>query len=360
VNQPEWLDEPIQQTHPHYAQQARARQDQLTKPPGSLGRLEEIAIQLAGLQQTPHPAVDPVQITLFAGDHGIAEDGVSAFDPVVTLQMMENFSNGGAAICVMSEEIGAQLEVVDVGTRWQGAVPQAVRDERIAAGTANMRRQPAMTDEQFSAALTAGARAVDRSIDQHGTRVFIAGEMGIANTTAAAAVVGALLNKPAPGLVGPGTGHDAAGLRHKAEAVDETLALHREQLGGPANLSEPWQAGRRVGGLELAAMTGAYIRCAQRGVVILLDGFISGAAALLAERLRPGTRAWMILGHGSAEPGHHRIVAALGGRPLLDFNMRLGEGSGAATAIPLMRMACAIHNRMATFAEAGVTPEGKG
>ncbi|ABM62618.1 nicotinate-nucleotide--dimethylbenzimidazole phosphoribosyltransferase [Halorhodospira halophila] len=360
MNQPEWLDESIPEAHPQYAEQAQARQDQLTKPPGSLGRLEEIAIQLAGLQQTAHPVVDPVQITLFAGDHGIAKDGVSAFDPVVTLQMMENFSNGGAAICVMSEEIGAELEVVDVGTRWQGAVPRAVRDERIAPGTANMRRQPAMTDEQFGAALTSGARAVDRAIEKNGTRVFIAGEMGIANTTAAAAVVGALLNKAAPGLVGPGTGHDASGVRRKAQAVDDTLALHRDQLGGAAALAAPWEAGRRVGGLELAAMTGAYIRCAQRGVVIVLDGFISGAAALLAERLRPGCRGWMILGHNSAEPGHHRIVAALGGRPLLEFNMRLGEGSGAATAVPLMRMACAIHNRMATFAEAGVTPEGQG
>jgi len=360
VNRPEWLDAPILQASQAHTDRARAYQDHLTKPPGSLGRLEAIAIQLAGLQGTDQPTVDPVHTTLFAGDHGIAEDGVSAFDPVVTKQMMTNFADGGAAICVLAEEIDASLEVVDVGTCWQGEVPGAVRDERIAAGTANMRLGPAMSEAQLYAALDAGARAVDRTVEAHGTRVFIAGEMGIANTTAAAAVVGALLNKPAPGLVGPGTGHDAHGLRRKAEAVDETLALHREQLGGAGHLAaDPWEAGRRVGGLEIAAMAGAYLRCAQRGVVIVVDGFISGAAALLAEHLRPGTRAWMLLGHSSAEPGHHRIVAALGGRPMVEFGMRLGEGSGAATAIPLMRMACAIHNRMATFTEAGVTPEGE-
>ncbi|MFP4129802.1 MAG: nicotinate-nucleotide--dimethylbenzimidazole phosphoribosyltransferase [Halorhodospira sp.] len=359
MNRPEWLDAPILQASQAHADEARAYQDRLTKPPGSLGRLETIAIQLAGLQGTGQPAVDPVHITLFGADHGIADDGVSAFDPVVTRQMMANFAEGGAAICVLAEEVGAGLEVVDVGTRWQGEVPGAVRDERIAAGTANMRLGPAMSEAQLYAALTVGARAVDRTVEAHGTRVFLAGEMGIANTTAAAAVVGALLNKPAPGLVGPGTGHDAKGLRHKAEAVDETLALHREQLGGAARLTDPWEAGRRVGGLEIAAMAGAYLRCAQRGVVIVVDGFISGAAALLAERMRPGTRAWMLLGHSSAEPGHQRVVAALGGRPLVEFGMRLGEGSGAATAVPLMRMACAVHNRMATFAEAGVTPEGE-
>ncbi|MFP4147519.1 MAG: nicotinate-nucleotide--dimethylbenzimidazole phosphoribosyltransferase [Halorhodospira sp.] len=359
MKQTEWLDEPIREPSQSHTEQAQGHQDQLTKPPGSLGRLEQIATHLAGLQQTRHPTVDPVQITLFAGDHGIAEDGVSAFDPIVTLQMMENFANGGAAICVLADEVNAHLEVIDVGTRWQGQIPFSIRDERIARGTANMRLGPAMSEAQFHAALTVGAEAVDRAITERGMRVFIAGEMGIANTTAAAAVVGALLNKPAPGLVGPGTGHDAEGLRHKAEAVDETLALHREQLGGAAQLADPWEAGRRVGGLELAAMAGAYIRCAQRGVAIVLDGFISGASALLAERIRPGTRSWMILGHSSAEPGHHRLVAALGDRPLLEFGMRLGEGSGAATVIPLMRLACAIHNRMATFAEAGVTPEGE-
>ncbi len=358
MTQPQWLSDPLRSISDAHRQQAQAHQDQLTKPPGSLGRLEEIAIHIAALQARDRPVVDPVRICLFAADHGIAEDRVSAFDPVVTLQMMSNFANGGAAICVLAEEIGAELEVIDVGTRWEGAIPESVRDERIAPGTANMRLQPAMTEEQFLAALESGRDAVDRAAEA-GVRAFIAGEMGIANTTAAAAVVGALLNKPAPGLVGPGTGHNAAGLRHKAALVDETLDRHREELGGAKPLSNPWEAGRRVGGFELAAMAGAYIRCAQRGLVIVLDGFISGAAALLADRIRPGTRDWMLLGHRSAEPGHHRIVAALGDDPLLEFNMRLGEGSGAASAVPLMRLACAIHNRMATFASAGVTPEGE-
>lgn len=352
-----WLTEPVLSSSEAHRHEAQQHQDQLTKPPGSLGRLEALAIQLAGLQRSSRPSADPARICLFAADHGVAVEGVSAFDPVVTVQMMDNFAAGGAAISVLAEELGAGLELIDVGTHYPGTVPEGVRDERIAAGTANMRREPAMTPEQFAAALERGRTAVDRAADA-GVRAFIAGEMGIANTTAAAGIVGALLHKPAPGVVGPGTGHNPEGLRHKADVVDATLELHRRELGDSGALLDPWEAGRRVGGLEIAAMSGAYLRCAQRGLTILVDGFIGGAAALLAERLKPGTREWMICGHNSAEPGHNRVIAALDKRPLLDFSMRLGEGSGAATALPLLRTACAIHNRMATFAEAGVTPEG--
>ncbi len=357
MSRPEWISDPVHAPSAAHRDGAQSRQAELTKPPGSLGRLEAIAVELAALQAAERPAVGDCRIALFAADHGIVEDGVSAFDEVVTLQMMRNFAAGGAAICALAEEVGAGLELIDVGTRWSGETPATVRDERIAAGTANMRLGPARSEAQLAAALEAGRRAADRAADD-GITTFIAGEMGIGNTTAAAALTGALLNKPAPGLVGPGTGHDPQGLRRKVEAVDETLELHRGELGGPAALADPWEAGRRVGGLEIAAMAGAYIRCAQRGQVIILDGFISGAAALLAERLRPGARQWMLFGHRSKEPGHERLLAALGGQPILDLGMRLGEGTGAAAAIPLLRQACAVHNRMATFSEAGVTPEG--
>ncbi len=268
--------------------------------------------------------------------------------------MLRNFADGGAAICVLADELDAGLEVVDVGTRWEGQLPEAVRDERVAAGTANMRLAPAMSEGQLLAALETGYWAAERRA-REGTRVFIAGEMGIGNTTAAAALIAALLNKPALGLVGPGTGHRGQGLRQKAQLVEAALERHRRAVGGAAALTDPWEAGRRLGGLEIAAMAGAYLRCAQQGIAIVLDGFISGAAALLAERMHPGTREWMIAGHSSAEPGHRRILPALGKDPLLALGMRLGEGSGAATAIPLLRSACAIHNRMATFSEAGIS-----
>lgn len=355
--QPEWLHEPLHQPSSAHRERARQHQDQLTKPPGSLGELESLAVQLAAIQHRDAPQSDPLQIALFAADHGITAEGVAAFDPIVTQQMMTNFINGGAAIAVMAEQLGATLEVIDVGTRWPGALPPPIRDQRIAAGTANLRRTAAMSAEQFGAALECGREAAERAA-HNGTQVFIAGEMGIGNTSAAAALTAALLDKPALGLVGPGTGQHGAGLRNKAATIDAALAFHRRELGTATALSNPWEAGRRVGGLEIAAMAGAYLRCAQLGITVLLDGFISGAAALLAERLRPGCKEIMVCGHSSAEPGHKRIIWALGGRPLLNLGMRLGEGSGAAAAVPLLRTACAIHTGMATFAQAGIDAGG--
>ncbi|MBK1733897.1 nicotinate-nucleotide--dimethylbenzimidazole phosphoribosyltransferase [Halorhodospira abdelmalekii] len=353
-----WIEsEPLRQPSPAHLEQALARQRELTKPPGSLGALEQIAAHLAAIQHTEYPAADAAHFCLFAADHGITAEGVSAVDSIVTQQMLLNFIQGGAAISVLAKSLGAPLRVVDVGTRWPGALPGPIHDARIAPGTANMRRAPAMSAEQFAAALNCGREAVDLAAAE-GVQVWIAGEMGIGNTSAAAALSAALLEKPASALVGPGTGHDPAGLRHKTATIAAALAFHRDDLGNPAALRNPWEAGRRVGGLEIAAMAGSYLRCAQLGIAVVLDGFISAAAALLAERLRPGTRAVMLYGHRSAEPGHDRILAALGGRPLLDLGMRLGEGSGAAAALPLLRLACAIHRDMATFAQAGVHQAG--
>ncbi|MCG5547553.1 nicotinate-nucleotide--dimethylbenzimidazole phosphoribosyltransferase [Halorhodospira halochloris] len=352
--QPNWLQESPAQPSLTHRERALEHQDQLTKPPGSLGELEALAVQLAAIQNSHNPAAEPAHIALFAADHGITAEGVSPIDPVVTQQMMTNFVNGGAAISVMARELGCELEVIDVGSRWPGELPQPIRDRRIAPGTANMRREAAMSPEQFLAALEAGREAAERA-QQSGVKLFIAGEMGIGNTSAAAALAAALLEAPAAGLVGPGTGLQGPALRHKEEVIEAALNFHRHELGSPGALANPWEAGRRVGGLEICAMAGAYLRCAQLGIAVLLDGYISGSAALLAERLAPGTKENMLLGHCSAEPGHRRVVSALGLSPILSLGMRLGEGSGAATALPLLRMACAIHNNMATFAQAGVT-----
>lgn len=343
----DWLTQPCPAPDAAAAEAACARQDQLTKPRGSLGRLESLAIQLAGLQGTPRPCVDPVQVCLFAADHGVAEEGVSAYPQSVTVQMVANIAGGGAAISVLARALGANLEVIDCGTLGDlGAVP-GVRQEGVGRGTANLARGPAMTREQLSGALAIGQAAAGRAARQ-GVRLLIGGEMGIANTTSAAALACALLGVPPVELVGPGTGLDGAGVRHKAEVVTRALELHASAAADPLDLLE------RLGGFEIAALAGCYLGCGQRRIAVLVDGYITTVAALCACRINPSLRPWLLFSHGSAEPGHRQLLAALGGVPLLDLGMRLGEGSGAAMALPLVRLACELHNGMATFDEAGV------
>ena len=327
---------------------ARDRQSQLTKPPGALGELESLAIRLAAMQGVARPVLDNIHVTVFAGDHGVAVEGVSAFPQAVTGEMIKNFARGGAAISVAARAIGARMEVINLGTVVDmGAVP-GVLHQPLGTGTANMTQTAAMTEEQCVRAINVGRQSAERA-RLEGAHVFIGGEMGIANTTAATALSCALLNESPERLVGPGTGLDAAGVAHKASVIERALALHR------ASIDTPFEALRRLGGFEIAALVGAYLSCAKMGLPVLVDGFISTAAALAAERLCPGTAEWFIYAHTSAEPGHARILAALDARPLLSLGMRLGEGSGAAVAVSLLRMACALHNDMATFAEAGVS-----
>lgn len=327
---------------------AVARQAVLTKPPGALGRLEDIAIRLAALQGTERPCVDRVHIAVFAGDHGVAAEGVSAFPQAVTAEMVKNFARGGAAICVAARALGAELEVINLGTAFDTGPLDGVKDYRLGPGTANFTAAPAMTGHQFACALAAGRHAVERA-RLKGAQLFIGGEMGIGNTTAAAALACALLDAPPERLAGPGTGLDAHGVARKAEVIRRALVCHRKHHGTPL------EALRRLGGFEIAALTGGYIACAHIGLPVLVDGFISSAAALAATRLCPGAERWFLFAHASAEPGHRTVLEALAARPLLDLGMRLGEGSGAAVAVPLLRMACALHNEMATFAEAGVS-----
>ncbi|WP_434772302.1 nicotinate-nucleotide--dimethylbenzimidazole phosphoribosyltransferase [Pseudomonas entomophila] len=327
--------------------QATERQRQLTKPAGSLGQLETLAIHLAGLQGRERPRLDQVAITVFAGDHGVVAEGVSAYPQSVTAQMLGNFVAGGAAISVLARQVQARLDVVDLGTVNPTLTLPGVRHLRLGAGTANFTHQPAMTEAQADAALQAGRDSVERAA-QAGTHLFIGGEMGIGNTTAAAALASALLGCGAAALSGPGTGLDEAGVRHKAEVIERALAVHA------LDAQDPWRAAACVGGFELVALAGAYLACAQRGIAVLVDGFICSVAALLAVRLNPACRPWLLFAHQGAEPGHRQVLEALDAEPLLALGLRLGEGSGAALAVPLLRLACALHADMATFAEAAV------
>lgn len=333
---------------------ALARQARLTKPPGSLGRLEEIATALAAMQRRERPRLEAPWITVFAGDHGLVAAGVAAYPQAVTGQMLRNFVAGGAAVSVLARQIGARLEVVDAGTLVAEPLAGVVWD-KVARGTANCAETAALSPDQLDHALAAGRRAAERALTS-GADLFIGGEMGIGNSTAAAALGCALLGLPGAALAGPGTGLDRTGVGRKAAFVDRVLARHG--LATPAPGPDPAFACRalqHVGGFELAGLAGAYIACAQAGLPALVDGFIATAAALAACRLNPGTRDWLLFAHRSAEPGHARLLDALAARPLLDMDLRLGEGSGAAAAFPLLRLACALHDGMATFAEAGVS-----
>jgi nicotinate-nucleotide--dimethylbenzimidazole phosphoribosyltransferase len=323
------------------------RQAELTKPAGSLGRLETLAARLAAMQASERPSLARVWISVFAADHGVAEEGVSAYPQSVTREMCRVFVAGGAAISVLAREIGAALEVVDAGVAEPLASPGIV-DARAGSGTANFTRGAAMSETQRDRALGGGTEAVSRA-RSYDAQLFIGGEMGIANTTAAAALACALLRVGPERLVGPGTGLDAAGVRRKCEVIETALRLHGEALDAPAEIL------RRLGGFEIAALTGAYLAAAAASIPVLVDGFIASVAALLAVRVQPACADWFLYAHRSAEPGHRLVLEELGAEPLIDLGMRLGEGSGAGLAVPLLRAACALHNQMATFTEAGVS-----
>jgi len=341
-----WWLAPARETDEDSREQALARQQQLTKPTGSLGQLEAVAVQLAGLQGRVKPSVGKVWVAIFAGDHGVVAEGVSAYPQAVTGQMLHNFIMGGAAISVLARQLSAQLDVVDLGTVSPLNLP-GVRHLNLGAGTANFAKGPAMTQAQLEAALAGGRDSVLRA-QAVGTELFIGGEMGIGNTTAASAVACSLLNCPAPLLVGPGTGLDSQGIHHKAKVIEHSLQLHAEQTGDALGSL------RTLGGFEMAALVGAYLACAQEGIAVLVDGFICTVAALVAVRINPSCRPWLFFGHRGAEPGHRHVLETLQAEPLLELGLRLGEGSGAALAAPLLRLACELHNGMATFAEAAV------
>lgn len=311
------------------ADAARRRQQQLTKPPGSLGRLEDLAIFLAGWQGRTKPSLDRARAVIFAGNHGVAAQGVSAFPVEVTAQMVANFAAGGAAINALTGAIGMALDVVALD------LDRPTRDFTTA---------PAMDADACLAALDRGAAAVTP-----GTNLLLLGEMGIANSTAAAALCLRSFGGSAADWAGPGTGLDPHGVSRKAAVIAEAMDRHAD---APAT---PFETLRRVGGRELAAIAGAVLAARHAGVPVLLDGFICCSAVAPLAAAAPAIVDHCIAGHCSAEPGHARLLDRLGLDPLLQLNMRLGEGSGAAVAAAVLRSALAAHNGMATFAEAGVT-----
>ncbi len=342
-----WYLDPAAPLSDIHLQHAQARQQQLTKPQGSLGQLEQLAITLAQLQHREQPICEHIVISVFAGDHGVAAEGVSAFPQSVTAQMVQNFASGGAAISVLARALNASLEVVNTGTVDPLPTLDHVLDCRIAAGTANFAQQSAMTPEQLQKALSLGHDSITRA-KQADAHLWIGGEMGITNTTSATALACALLKKHAAELVGPGTGLDNAGQIHKSAVIHRSLDLFN------ANAQTPLKNLQYLGGFEIAALSGAYIAAAQQGIPAMVDGFICSVAALYAQAINPSIKPWLLYSHRSAEPGHRAVLEALEAEPLLDLGMRLGEGSGAATAVPLVQMACKLHNHMATFAEAMV------
>lgn len=344
----EWLNGSVAVLDIEAQKNAQARQASLTKPPGALGRLEDVAIQLSALQGIARPCVDNVYIAVFAADHGVVKEGVSAFPQEVTAEMVKNFSRGGAAISVSAREIDAVMEVINLGMINDPGELKGVINNSLGAGTENLSVQAAMSESQLVAALDAGRKSVERACSI-GAQLFIGGEMGIGNTTAATALTCVLLDENPEKLAGPGTGLSEEGVSHKVQVIQRAIKLHENHI------DSPLEALRRVGGFEIAALAGAYISCAQRGLPVLVDGFISSSAALVAENICPGIKDWLLFSHSSAEPGHRRMLEALDATALLDLQMRLGEGSGAAIAVPLLRMACALHNDMATFAEAQVS-----
>jgi nicotinate-nucleotide--dimethylbenzimidazole phosphoribosyltransferase len=344
---PEWVHQECPHISVAHRDAAFLRQCELTKPAGALGRLEVLAIELAGLQHTDRPRAACAPIVIFAGDHGIAAQGVSAYPQDVTIAMMANFAAGGAAISVLARELGSSLEVVDAGTLAEAPVPGVVTD-KPRRGSLDFSRGPALEAADVGFAFDGGQRAVARAAASS-PDILILGEMGIGNTTSAAAIAAALLGKDPEMITGCGTGLDATGRERKVRVIAAALAHH-----GLVPDASPERILCAVGGLEIAGICGAIIAAAQRRIPILVDGFIVSVAALVASRLNPSCRPFLIFSHRSAEQGHRLVLDALDARPLLDLDLRLGEGSGAAIALPILRLACALHNGMATFAEAAV------
>ncbi|MFC2949173.1 nicotinate-nucleotide--dimethylbenzimidazole phosphoribosyltransferase [Virgibacillus sediminis] len=320
--------------------------DTLTKPLGSLGRLEELAISLAAMKGEAFPSVTPPGVLVFAADHGITDEGVSAYPQEVTEQMVRNFLNGGAGINVFSRQIGALLEIIDIG------VTSTIKDERlidkkVRFGTANFYQEDAMTRKEAEDALEVGYQQGLEIINK-GAKCLILGEMGIGNTTASGAILAVLSKAEIDSLVGHGTGIADDTFEHKIEVIKQALVKRNP------NPKDPVDIMAKVGGLEIAGMTGAMLAAASQRVPILVDGFICTVAALLAKEISQAASDYMIITHQSAEPGHQVAISLLGNKPLIDLGLRLGEGTGATIAYPIIQSATLMVKEMATFDTVGV------
>ena len=331
------------------ADAARQRLDSLTKPRGSLGRLEELAVQVVVITGNLVPRVDAPVIFTLAGDHGVAAEGVSAYPQAVTAQMVENLARGGAAVNVLARHVGARVVVADLGVAGPLAGHAGVVERRIAPGTRSITKGPAMSREETARAIAEGAALVEASApDCVGT-----GEMGIGNTTSASALTAALTGADPAMVTGRGTGVADDVWVGKVEAVRRALDVNRPDPGDPLGVLAA------VGGFEIAGLVGVVLAGAARRVPVVLDGFIATAAGLVAARLAPAARSYLLAAHRSAEPGHVRLLEALGLTPYLELGMRLGEGTGAALGIGLLRAALACYREMATFKEAGVSERSR-
>ncbi len=326
---------------------ARERQNQLTKPQGSLGRLEEISIRIAGITGQARPAIQHKVITVMAGDHGVVAEGVSAFPQEVTPQMVANFLHGGAAINALARHVGARVVVVDMGVAADLPPHPGLVDKKMARGTANMAQGPAMTRAQAEQALLAGADVVRAELE-NGLDILGTGDMGIGNTTPSAAIAAAFTGRDPADIAGRGTGLDDAGVQHKIEVIRRALAVNQPDPDDALDVLA------KVGGFEIAGLAGAMLAAAANRTPVMVDGFISTAAAMIAVGLAPDVRSYLIASHHSQEQGHGIMLDWLGLAPLLNLNLRLGEGTGAALGISLAEAACKVLDEMATFAEAAV------
>jgi nicotinate-nucleotide--dimethylbenzimidazole phosphoribosyltransferase len=327
---------------------ATARQDQLTKPRGALGRLESLSIQVAGITGQARPRLSRPAVVVMAADHGVARRGVSAYPAEVTPQMVLNFLAGGAAINVLARHVGAQVAVVDIGVAADLPTHPDLIARKLAYGTADLSSQPAMSREQARESLEVGIEVANDLIAA-GIDLLATGEMGIGNTTPSSAIVAAMSGLSVAEVTGRGTGVDDAGLRQKITLIEAALARHRPDAADGLDVLA------KVGGFEIGGLAGVMIAAAARRVPVLVDGFISGAAALIACTLASATQPYLIAAHRSVERGHQAVFERLDLEPLIDLSMRLGEGTGAALGITLVQAACKTLDEMATFGEAGVS-----
>ena len=332
-------------------QAARERQDQLTKPQGSLGVLEDLSVQLAGIQGKAQPQVDKKVIIVMAGDHGVVAEGVSAFPQEVTPQMVANFTHGGAGINVLSRHVGAEVRVVDVGVAAKVDIP-GVLQKKVRPGTANMVSGPAMSREEAVASLEAGIEVAEAEIAA-GADLLGTGDMGIGNTTPSSAILTVLTGADLSITVGRGTGIGAPALEQKKEVIRRAITVNEPDAADGIDVLA------KVGGLEIGGLAGVILGAAANRVPVVIDGFISGAAALIAASVCPQSKNYMIASHVSVEPGHKLILEELGLKPMLFMDMRLGEGTGGALASSLVEAAAKVLSEMATFADAGVAEKNE-
>jgi len=328
-------------------EQARLRQQQLTKPAGSMGRLEEIAIQMAGITHEVLPVIQRKAVIVMAADHGVTAEGVSAYPSAVTPQMVLNFLSGGAAINALARHAGAEVVVVDIGVAEEQRHADLL-SRKVAPGTANMVKGPAMTREQVQESIAIG-REVATSLIQRGVDLIATGDMGIGNTTASSAITACLAQVPVALVTGRGTGIDDAQLTHKIAIIEQALAYNKPDA------TDPLDVLAKVGGLEIAGLVGVILASAEWSIPVVIDGFISGAAALVAVQLVPMVRDYLFAGHVSVERGHHIILEQLKLTAILNLGLRLGEGTGAVLATTIIDAALRLHREMATFTEAGVS-----